>query len=165
MAFIELCNVSYSYPISDKKVLKDINLSLEKGKFYAVIGENGSGKTSLCNVIRGFIPHFYKGDLSGNIEVDGKNLVEEDLGSIARTIGYIFQNPFNQISGIRETVYEELAYGLENMGVPREEIVKRVDKTMDLLDLSELADKNPMELSKVHTKIRIPMAEIYQMNM
>lgn len=147
MALIEISNLSYSYPISEKQVLKNINLSLEKGKFYAVVGENGSGKTTLCNVIRGFVPHFYKGDLEGSIEVDGKNLLDADLGSIALNIGYIFQNPFNQISGIRETVYEELAYGLENMGVAREEIKERVEKTIDLLNLSELADKNPMELS------------------
>ena len=147
MGYITLNNVSYSYPTSKGAVIKNANLSLEKGKFYALVGRNGSGKTTLCNLIRGFIPHFYKGQLTGDVIVNNKDIKNEDLGSLALDIGYVFQNPFNQISGIKETVYEELAYGLENFGVQREEIIRRVEEIIDVVNLAELQHKNPMELS------------------
>jgi len=147
MALINFENVYYKYPTSSDWILNNINMSLEKGKFYAVVGSNGSGKTTLCNIIRGFIPHFFKGDLQGKVTVRGRDITEGDIGTLATTVGYIFENPFNQISGIKDNVYEELAYGLENLGVKREEIKRRVDDIIDLVDLHHLKDKNPLELS------------------
>lgn len=147
MAIIKLENVTYKYPLSEKPCLENINLELEAGKFYGLIGENGSGKTSLCNLIRGFIPHFFQGDLEGKVEIFGKDIREHTLGELALKIGYIFQNPFNQISGVKDSVYEEVAYGLENFGVEREEIIRRVDEVLELTKIEHLKDKNPFELS------------------
>ena len=143
---IECKNVTYSYPLTDKPSIANLNLSLEKGKFYGVIGENGSGKTTLCAILRGFAPSFYQGEIQGEVLFDGKPLAEYG-GDISTKIGYVFQNPFTQISGVKDTVFEEVAYGLENFGVPVEEIVERVERVMKLTNIEHLAMKSPYELS------------------
>lgn len=147
MAYIELKDVTYTYPLADRPSLSHVDLKIEKGRFYAVIGANGSGKTTLCNLIRGFIPEFYQGDLLGEVIFDGKPLSEYDSGDLAWRIGYIFQNPFNQITGARDTVFAEIAYGLENMGLPVCQIRERVKSVMETTGIADLKDKNPFELS------------------
>lgn len=147
MGYIELKNVTYTYPLAQSSSIQGISATLEKGKFYAVLGANGSGKTTLCNMIRGFIPNFFQGEMEGEVLLDGKNLQEYEMGELASKIGYVFQNPFNQITGARDTVYGEIAYGLENFGVPVSEIKERVDKVMELTNTAYLKDKNPFELS------------------
>lgn len=147
MAYIELRNVTYTYPLAKTPCMQEINLEIEKGRFYSILGANGSGKTTLCNIIRGFIPNFYQGKMTGEVIIDGKNLHDYDMGELAFKIGYVFQNPFNQITGARDTVYGEIAYGLENFGVPVDEIRKKVDEVMDVTNISYLKDKNPFELS------------------
>lgn len=147
MDFVMECkNVTYSYPLAETPALKEISVQIEKGKFYGVIGENGSGKTSFCALLRGFIPSFYKGNLEGEVLIEGKDLVEYKEG-LAKKIGYVFQNPFTQISGVKDTVFEEIAYGLENFGVLESEIEKRVIEVMALTDIQDLAEKNPFDLS------------------
>ncbi|TQQ85228.1 ABC transporter ATP-binding protein [Peptacetobacter hominis] len=147
MSVIELKDISYRYPLEKEDTIKNVSCKFEAGKVYGLIGENGSGKTTICNIIRGFIPSFYKGELRGEVLLKDKKLEEYDYEDLASIIGYSFQNPFTQISGVKETVYEEIAYGLENLGVPREEIIKRVEELLDLFKLRELAQKNPYELS------------------
>ncbi|MCI8639284.1 MAG: ABC transporter ATP-binding protein [Coprococcus sp.] len=143
---MECKNVTYSYPLTKKPAIKDLNLKLERGKFYGVIGENGSGKTTLCAVLRGFAPSFYKGEMEGEVLVEGKKIGEYG-GELAKKIGFVFQNPFTQISGVKDTVFEEVAYGLENFGVPVEEIERRVVDVMKMTDIEHLAEKSPFELS------------------
>lgn len=143
---IQADHVTYSYPLAKEPALKQLNVGIERGKFYGVIGENGAGKTSFCALLRGFIPEFYKGDMEGTVFVEGKPISEYG-GNIASKIGYVFQNPFTQISGVKDTVFEEVAYGLENMGVPVEEIEKRVVDVMRMTDIEALAEKNPFDLS------------------
>lgn len=144
---IEFKNVSYAYPLTQQPALRDMSFTLEEGKFYGVIGENGSGKTTLCSLIRGFAPSFYKGDLQGQVLVYGKPTTEYGTGELSLKIGYVFQNPFNQISGVKETLFEEVAFGLENFGVPVDEIEERVLEVMKMTNILSLADKNPFELS------------------
>lgn len=144
---IELKNVTYYYPLSKQKALDNISFTFEKGKFYGIIGENGGGKTTLCNLLRGLIPNFYKGKLSGDVFFDGKNLKDIDVDSLSVDIGYVFQNPFTQISGIKKTVFEEIALGLENLGISPNLIIEKVVDILDLLKISNLALKNPTELS------------------
>ena len=147
MAYIDIQNVTYTYPLTKTPSIADVNLSFERGKFYAILGANGSGKTTLCNIIRGFIPNFFQGEMKGKVIIDGKNLEEYEMGEIASKIGYVFQNPFNQITGARDTVYGEIAYGLENFGVPVAEIKTRVEKIMEITNTTYLQEKNPFELS------------------
>ena len=147
MAKIELRNVSYKYPYTKGLALKDITHNFESGKFYGIIGENGGGKTTLCNLIRGLIPHFYKGKLKGDVIVDGVDIRDWDLDELSAQIGYVFQNPFTQISGIKETVFEEVAMGLENLGLPKEEIIQKVTNVCKLLKIENLIKNNPKALS------------------
>ena len=147
MDCIKITDLSYRYPTAEEDALKQISLSVKKGELCAIIGANGSGKTTLCNAIRGFVPKFYKGDISGNVLVNGKDVQKEDIGSTALEVGFVFQNPFTQISGIADTVYEELSFGLENMGVAPVEINRRIEEIMELTKINDFRDRNPYQLS------------------
>lgn len=147
MSIIMECkNVSYQYPLTDKPTLHDINVQIEKGKVYGVVGENGAGKTTFCAVLRGFAPDFYQGKLEGEVLLEDKN-IKEYGGNISTRIGYVFQNPFTQISGVKDTVFEEVCYGLENFGVPVDEIVDRAMEVMKTTNIESLAMRNPFEIS------------------
>jgi len=162
MALIEINDLSYRYPTGDDFSLKNINLKIEKGEFVAVIGANGSGKTTLCNAIRGFVPMFYKGDYFGKVLIDGEDITNFSMGELAVKIGYIFQNPFNQISYIKETVFDEIAFGLENLGLPKQEILDRIERIIAQLGIEALKDKNPFELSGGQQQ-RVALASILVM--
>ncbi|WP_149027066.1 energy-coupling factor ABC transporter ATP-binding protein [Novibacillus thermophilus] len=162
MKQIEMIDLSYRYPTSKEDVLRQVNINIEKGCVYALIGTNGSGKTTLCNVMRGFIPHFYNGDLRGKVLVEGKDIREWALGDLAQKIGFVFENPFTQISGVKDTVFEEVAFGLENLGVEVREIKQKVKHTLQLLGIEELQDHKPQELSGGQ-KQRVAIASILAM--
>jgi energy-coupling factor transport system ATP-binding protein len=147
MAIVTLNNVTYKYPLTNSPVLKNINMQVNEGEFVAVIGPNGAGKSTLCYTLAGFVPHFFKGELTGSVEVDGKDLHISTLSEWVMTVGLAFQNPFNQISGAKYTVFEELAFGLENIGIPRDEMMSRVKNAMQLTGISDLADRSPYSLS------------------
>lgn len=162
MSIITIKNLSYQYPISESDALKNVNVTIERGKLYALIGANGGGKTTLCNVIRGFIPHFYKGDLRGEVLIEGKDIREWEMGELSQKIGYVFQNPFTQISGVKDNVFEEIAFGLENLGMEPELIREKVDQVIKMLEIGYLRDKNPFELSGGQ-KQRVALASIIVM--
>ena len=163
MGYIEIKNVTYTYPLTKEPSVSDITVTLEKGKFYAITGANGSGKTTLCNIIRGFIPGFFQGELEGEVLLEGKSLQEYSLGELASKIGYVFQNPFNQITGARDNVYEEIAYGLENLGVEVEEIRRKTEEMLEITNTNYLADKNPFELSGGQQQ-RVALASVLALN-
>jgi len=147
MAITALNNVTYKYPLTEKPALQNVSLQIEEGEFVAVVGPNGAGKSTLCYTLAGFVPHFFKGELTGTVEVDGKDLQTSTLNEWVLTVGLAFQNPFNQISGAKYTVFEEIAFGLENIGIPREEMISRVEQAMKLTGISDLADRSPYSLS------------------
>ena len=147
MAIIDLRNVTYKYPLTQESALKNINFQVNEGEFVAVIGPNGAGKSTLCYTVAGFVPHFFKGELSGTVEVAGADSSKSNLHEWVLNVGLAFQNPFNQISGAKYTVFEEIAFGLENIGVPRDEMIPRVNDAMKLTGISELADRSPYSLS------------------
>lgn len=147
MAIVQLNNVTYKYPLTDSPALQDISLKIKEGEFVAIIGPNGAGKSTLCYTLAGFVPHFFKGELTGKVEVDGKELLESTLNEWVLNVGLAFQNPFNQISGAKYTVFEELAFGLENVGIPRQEMKSRIEDTMQLTGIRDLADRSPYSLS------------------
>lgn len=160
---IELLNVTYNYPLTARPAIKNLNLKIEEGKFYGVIGANGSGKTTLCALIRGFAPSFYQGELQGEVLIDGKSTISYGDGELALRIGFAFQNPFNQISGVKDTVFEEIAFGLENFGVPVCEIEDRVVEVMRLTKIEPLAMKNPFEISGGQQQ-RLALASVLALN-
>ncbi len=147
MCYFKLEDISYKYPLTEENILKNITIGIEKGEFWAVIGKNGSGKTTLCNVLRRFAPDFYKGELTGRISLENKELKDYTVKEIVQKIGFVFQNPFTQISGVKETVFEEIAFGLENLGLEANHIKNKVEETLELLHIKELRHKNPYELS------------------
>ena len=147
MALVELSNVSYTYPTGTKPALDGVDLSVEQGEFVALVGPNDSGKSTLCHTIAGFVPHFFRGDLQGTIRVGGVETKSSALNELVQNVGLVFQNPFNQISGTKYTVYEEIAFGLENLGVAHDEMKARVDEILALNGIRELADRSPYSLS------------------
>ncbi len=144
---ISLSDVTYHYPRSDSPALSNLSLDIPAGQFCAVIGANGSGKSTLCSALAGFVPHFYRGKLTGSVEVAGIDTAGSSLAELAGTVGLVFANPFNQITGARFTVREEVAFGLENMGVPLAEMEPRIDEVLDFVRLTDLADQSPYALS------------------
>ncbi|HMX18955.1 MAG TPA: ABC transporter ATP-binding protein, partial [Anaerolineales bacterium] len=127
--------------------LQNVNLQVNEGEFVAVVGPNGAGKSTLCYTLAGFAPHFFKGEMSGTVEVAGKESSKSTLDEWVLNVGLAFQNPFNQISGAKYTVFEEIAFGLENIGVPRDEMKNRVEDAMALTGIRDLADRSPYSLS------------------
>jgi len=144
---ISVRGFTYTYPAATVPSLQDINLDVPAGQFLAVVGANGAGKSTLCYSLSGFVPDFYKGTVVGTIHVGERNLVETPLAELAGEVGLVFANPFNQITGARFTVREELAFGLENLGISREEMLPRIAEVLHLTGLEELADRSPYALS------------------
>jgi len=163
MGYFKIENVNYKYPLEEKQALKNINIEIKKGEFWAVIGKNGSGKTTFCNMLRRFVPDFYKGELTGKITLEDKELKNYSQKELVQKIGFVFQNPFTQISGVKDTVFEEIAYGLENLGLDKEEIISRVEKILKLLEIEKLRDRNPYDLSGGQ-KQRVALASIIAMD-
>ncbi|WP_455041855.1 energy-coupling factor ABC transporter ATP-binding protein [Leptotrichia buccalis] len=163
MGYFKIENVNYKYPLEEKQALKNINIEIKKGEFWAVIGKNGSGKTTFCNMLRRFVPDFYKGELTGKITLEDKELKDYSQKELVQKIGFVFQNPFTQISGVKDTVFEEIAYGLENLGLEKEEIISRVEKILKLLEIEKLRDRNPYDLSGGQ-KQRVALASIIAMD-
>jgi len=145
MAIIETRNLTYTYPGAAWPAIKDVSIKIEKGEFTLITGPSGCGKTTLCRCFNGLIPHFYQGELKGEITVAGLRVQEHPTYELATHVGMVFQNPENQLFAL--SVEKDVAFGLENLGVPREEIRKRVDWALKLTGIYELRERPPTELS------------------
>ena len=161
-AAIDIRGVSFTYDLAARPALQDVDLTVAPGEFVSIIGANGAGKSTLCAAIRGLVPHFSRGELSGTVHVQGRSVPDTPLGDLARDVGYVFQNPFTQMSGVSRTVFEELAYGLGNLGVPADEMRERVEAMLDATELQPLRDRNPFELSGGQQQ-RVALASILVM--
>lgn len=144
---IDLTDVSYAYPDTDRFVLSHINLNVPAGTVAGIVGASGSGKTTLAKIISGFVPHVDGGQLEGTVVVDGATVADVTLAEAVSHVGLVIQSPFNQISGAKFTVREELAFGLENLGVAREEMAERVAEVAELLGITSLLERSPYALS------------------
>ncbi|WP_423190098.1 energy-coupling factor ABC transporter ATP-binding protein [Alkalibacterium sp. f15] len=147
MSVIEVKNLKYRYPDTTTLILDDLSFSVEKGECLGIVGENTAGKSTLCYALAGLIPHFYKGAYGGKVTVNGLVVREHEIATIVENIGLVFENPFSQMTGAKQTVYGEVAFGLENMGLPRKEMHLRIEKYLKLLDVYNMKDKNPFDLS------------------
>ena len=147
MAYIKVENLKYRYPNTTKLALDGLDFEIEKGSFVGVIGENGAGKSTLCQAFNGLVPGFFKGAYGGKVLIEDTEVAKTTVSKLCQKVGLVFQNPFNQLSGAKETVFEEIAFGLQNFGVPKEEMISRVDEVMELLDIAAYRDRNPFDLS------------------
>lgn len=144
---IALRNVAYAYPDASNYVLAGLDLEVAAGEVVGIVGASGAGKTTLAKIISGFIPSTEGGQLSGDVLLGGESIASRALADVVAMAGLVIQNPFNQISGAKFTVRQELAFGLENTGVPREEMAERVDAVAELLRIPHLMDRSPYALS------------------
>lgn len=159
---LQLRSVTYRYPTASTDALRDVSLSVAPGELVGVIGLNGGGKTTLCNLLVGFVPHFYHGELSGEVIVEGVATRENTIAQLASRVGYVFQQPAQQFSGTAMTVYEEVAFGPENLGLPRTETQRRVTEALQLLRIEALAERSPWEISGGQQQ-RVALASILAM--
>lgn len=159
---IEIDALSYSYPAASRPALHELSLHVPEGQFCAILGANGAGKSTLCYAISGFVPHFYRGKLEGRVQVAGIAINDVSLAELAGVAGLVFSNPFNQITGACYSVAEEIAFGLENLGLPRQEMHARIDRVLTLAGLSDLAERSPFALSGGQQQ-RLALASILAM--
>jgi len=145
LAVIETRDLTYTYPGATKPSIKEVSVTINKGDFVILTGPSGCGKTTLCRCFNGLIPHFYNGNLQGEIVVAGLNVTDQQIHQLARHVGLVFQNPENQLFAL--SVEKDVAFGLENFAMPRDEMRKRVDWALQMAGISELSERPPHELS------------------
>ena len=140
-SIIELENIYFNYQANeDNSALKNVSFKINQGEWIAIIGHNGSGKSTLAKTINGLLL-----PTSGKIKIGGNELNEENVWSIRRMVGMVFQNPDNQFVG--STVEDDVAFGLENQGIPRDEMIHRVKDALERVRMDVFAKKEPARLS------------------
>lgn len=142
---IRIENLSYAYALAEKAALKEISLEVHEGEYLAIIGAAGAGKTSLCLSMNGILPHMLMGDMSGRVLVDGVDTAESQVRELARTVGMVFDNPEFQLSQM--SVMDEIALGLQNIGVPRDEMIRRIYEVLGIVGMEGYEERSPMALS------------------
>ena len=157
---LEISGLGFRYPDSPKKAVSDFDLSVPEEEIVVLAGPSGCGKSTLLRAVNGLIPHMYTGEYSGHVRVGGISVKESTMRDLAQKVGFLFQNPENQI--FMFTVERDIAFGLENLGVPRAEMRERVDEAMRLLEIGDLALRAPHELSDGQ-KQRVALAGVLAM--
>ena len=138
-------HLTFRYPDSPNPALRDVSLEVGEGEVVLLAGPSGCGKSTLLRCVNGLIPHMFPGDYQGSVSVGGLNVAETPMSTLAQNVGFLFQNPENQI--FMFSVERDIAFGLQNLSVPRQEMRTRVDETMRLLGITALAQRAPHELS------------------
>ena len=142
---IKLENVSFTYSIDSEPTLKNINLEVKKGELIGLVGPTGSGKTTLLNVIAGVLPHYYPGDLQGQVSIFGKSTMEMSMAQNSILVGLVMQDPDSQLFNL--FVRDEIIWGLENLGVPREQIAEIRTSASKQFRIHHLLDRITYDLS------------------
>ena len=142
---IQIQELTFKYAGGKHNALENITLEIEKGGFVGIIGESGAGKTTLCNSINGLIPHHYTGDFYGSVKVDGDDTFDIDAGKLALKVGSVFQDIESQLTGY--FVEDEILFGLENFGIPADQIENRITAALETLGITELRHREISTLS------------------
>ena len=138
-------DLGFRYSGSASRAIDAVNLSIRRGEFVLLTGPSGCGKTTLCRCLNGLIPNFYQGELAGDLLIDGARAASQLTSEVSRKVGYVFQNPENQLFAL--TVEKDIAFGPENLGLSRDEIRRRVDWAMETTGTRGIKDLAPYELS------------------
>ena len=160
MGIVEIRDLHYSYPNARAQALRGVDLTVDEGEFILLTGPSGCGKTTFCRCLNGLIPHFYHGELEGEITVTGLSTRENSTAKLAQNVGLIFQNPDNQIFAL--TVEKDVAFGLENLGIPKELMLEDIDWALEKTGISHLRERGTHELSGGQ-KQRLSIASILAM--
>ncbi|WP_136799245.1 energy-coupling factor ABC transporter ATP-binding protein [Desulfosediminicola ganghwensis] len=147
MPQLETDKLTYHYPGSSQPSLKAVSVKISEGEFVAVIGANNSGKSTLCYAFTGVVPQLYRGKMTGRVLINGTDSREKTVSEIAQHVGLVLQVPCNQMSGVRYTVFEEVAFGLENQGIARGEMTRQVEKVLAIMGLEKYSACSPYHLS------------------
>ena len=163
---IELQNICFEYGSEEQNIagrgaLHNINLHIPDGQIVLLCGESGCGKTTITRLLNGLIPHFYEGNLTGTICIDGKEINDQPLYETALLSGTVFQNPRSQFFNVDTD--SEIAFGIENQALPVCQLRERVDRTSAELHIENLRNRNIFELSGGE-KQKIAFASVYAMN-
>ncbi len=142
---IELRNVSFSYDGAPRPSLTDVNLVLPEGELVLVAGRTGSGKSTLLGTINGLVPHFSGGTLDGDVLLDGESIRGRAPRELAHQVGYVGQDPLAGF--VSDIVEDELAYGMEQLGLEAQTMRRRVEETLDLLGIASLRSRPLRTLS------------------
>ncbi len=145
MALIQLEHVRYRYPDASAYALDDVHLNIDAGEYVLLAGASGSGKSTFCRLLNGLIPEFYGGSLDGSVRVEGTDTRARPVHEWIARVGLVFQNPEAQL--FNSTVAREIAFGLESLGLPREEIASRIAQTLQMAQIEPLANRAPHALS------------------
>jgi energy-coupling factor transport system ATP-binding protein len=160
VSLIEIEDLTFSYVSQQHEpALRNLHCSIEQGSFVGITGLAEAGKSTFCRLIAGYIPHFFHGELSGRVVVAGTDTTETTVGELAERVGFVFENPFDQLTGASLTVMEEAAFALENMGLAREEIRLRAEKSLSQVGMEDLKDRHPQQLSGGQSQ-RLALASI-----
>ncbi len=148
MSAIRFDEVTFRYELAPETAALDhLSLEVAAGSLALVTGRSGSGKSTLCRLIAGYAPHQFEGSLQGSVEVAGSSVADRTIGELAEHVGVVFEDPFDQLTGATRTLFDEVAFGLENRGRPPKEIARRVVAALEKVGLLELFDRHPRELS------------------
>ncbi len=145
MRALEFNDVSFTYKGSGSKALEGVSLAVDKGEFITLLGRNGSGKSTICLMSNGLIPHALPGALEGAVRIFGQEVRERSVAEFSKSVGMVFQEPESQLFCM--SVEEEVAFGPENLAVPREEIRERVEWALELVRMKGFNDRSPFSLS------------------
>jgi energy-coupling factor transporter ATP-binding protein EcfA2 len=145
MTIINMHDLTYTYAGSTRPAIENVNLDVERGEFVVLTGPSGCGKTTLARCLNALIPSFYQGEMSGTASVLGTDISKSSTSELARKVGFVFQNPENQLFSL--SVERDVAFGPENLGLPREETRRRVEWAMAVAGVAEFREAAPYELS------------------
>ncbi|MGH2357230.1 MAG: energy-coupling factor ABC transporter ATP-binding protein, partial [Candidatus Limnocylindria bacterium] len=144
---LALEGVSYRYAGARRPSLRDVELTLHQGEVVGVVGASEAGKTTLCLVASGLAPRTVGGELRGRLAVDDVDVADWPMHRLSEHVGIGFQSPTTQLSGVAGTVFEEVAFGPMNLGLPRDELLERTWSALDALRIADLASRDPLRLS------------------